>query len=171
MDVPDLAEILEKIPTPSMWNTLPIQLPKWIYASIVGIPSAIRSIHRILEERKQRKKLEEEEALLVFSSMLWLLALFHLWQLKQFFFCAHLNIIYVKFSHYIYVAFFDNEHKKKVILIQSMRKVTLNYYKCQLVVRNWYSIIFPIKLLHIIFFSYWIHFTSWAVNHTSRNTQ
>ncbi|OXU32101.1 hypothetical protein TSAR_002942 [Trichomalopsis sarcophagae] len=63
MDVPDLAEILEKIPTPSMWNTLPFQLPKWTYASIVGIPSAIRSIHRILEERKQRKKQEEEEAL------------------------------------------------------------------------------------------------------------
>lgn len=65
MDVPDLAEILEKIPTPSMWNTLPFQLPKWTYASIVGIPSTIRSIHRILEERKQRKKQEEEEALLV----------------------------------------------------------------------------------------------------------
>ncbi|XP_058797463.1 uncharacterized protein LOC131667783 [Phymastichus coffea] len=63
MDVPDLADILEKIPTPSMWNTLPFQLPKWMYTSIVGIPSAIRSIHRILEERKQRKKQEEEEAL------------------------------------------------------------------------------------------------------------
>ncbi|KAJ8683256.1 hypothetical protein QAD02_019048 [Eretmocerus hayati] len=63
MDVPDLAEILEKIPTPSAWNTLPFQVPKWTYASIVGIPSAIRSIHRILEERKQRKKQEEEEAL------------------------------------------------------------------------------------------------------------
>ncbi|XP_011497522.1 PREDICTED: dnaJ homolog subfamily C member 1-like [Ceratosolen solmsi marchali] len=63
MDVPDLAEILEKIPTPSAWNTLPFQLPKWIYTSIVGIPSTIRSIHRILEERKRRKKQEEEEAL------------------------------------------------------------------------------------------------------------
>ncbi|KAL7288775.1 hypothetical protein TKK_0016755 [Trichogramma kaykai] len=63
MDVPDLAEILEKIPTPSMWNTLPFQLPKWTYCSIVGIPSAIRNLNRILEERKQRKKQEEEEAL------------------------------------------------------------------------------------------------------------
>ena len=66
MDVPDLAEILEKIPTPSVWNTLPFQLPKWTYSSIVGIPSTIRSIYRLLEERKQRKKQEEEEALLVF---------------------------------------------------------------------------------------------------------
>lgn len=65
MDVPDLADILEKIPTPSVWNTLPFQLPKWTYFSIVGIPSTISSIYRILEERKQRKKQEEEEALLV----------------------------------------------------------------------------------------------------------
>lgn len=75
MDVPDLAEILEKIPTPSMWNTLPFQIPKWTYASIVGIPSGIRSIFRIIEERKQRKKQEEEEALLVARSMPRLLAL------------------------------------------------------------------------------------------------
>lgn len=65
MDVPDLAEILDKIPTPSVKNTLPFQLPKWTYCSIVGIPSALHSLYKILEERKQRKK-EEEEALLVF---------------------------------------------------------------------------------------------------------
>jgi hypothetical protein len=79
MDVPDLAEILEKIPTPSAWNTLPFQLPKWIYTSIVGIPSTIRSIHRILEERKQRKK-QEEEALLVFRKHAQFLPLFLLMQ-------------------------------------------------------------------------------------------
>ncbi|XP_014214219.1 dnaJ homolog subfamily C member 1 [Copidosoma floridanum] len=62
MDVPDLSEILDKIPTPSVKNTLPFQLPMWTYCSIVGIPSTIRSLYRILEERKQRKK-EEEEAL------------------------------------------------------------------------------------------------------------
>ena len=62
MDVPDLAEILEKIPTPSMWNTLPFQLPRWTFASIVGIPSTIRSLYTLFEEMKQRRK-EEEEAL------------------------------------------------------------------------------------------------------------
>lgn len=62
MDVPDLAEILEKIPTPSMWNTLPFQLPKWTYASIVGIPSTISGIYMLFEEMKRRRK-EEEEAL------------------------------------------------------------------------------------------------------------
>ncbi|XP_033220139.1 dnaJ homolog subfamily C member 1 [Belonocnema kinseyi] len=62
MDVPDLAEILEKIPTPSMWNTLPFQLPRWTFASIVGIPSAIRSLYALFEEMKRRRK-EEEEAL------------------------------------------------------------------------------------------------------------
>lgn len=60
MDVPDLAEILEKIPTPSMWNTLPFQLPKWTYASIVGIPSTINSIYMLFEEMKRRRKEEEE---------------------------------------------------------------------------------------------------------------
>lgn len=62
MDVPDLAEILEKIPTPSMWNTLPFQLPKWTYASIVGIPSTISGIYMLFEEMKRRRK-EEEAAL------------------------------------------------------------------------------------------------------------
>ncbi|XP_012262900.2 dnaJ homolog subfamily C member 1 [Athalia rosae] len=63
MDVPDLADILEKIPTPSIWNTLPFQLPRWTFLSIVGIPSGIRAIREILAERKRRKKEEEELAL------------------------------------------------------------------------------------------------------------
>lgn len=62
MEVPDLADILEKIPTPSVWNTLPFQLPCWTFASIVGIPSTIRAIKEMIEERK-RRKLEEEAAL------------------------------------------------------------------------------------------------------------
>ncbi|EZA61720.1 DnaJ-like protein subfamily C member [Ooceraea biroi] len=63
MDVPDLADILEKIPTPTMWNTLPFQLPRWIIGSIIAIPSTIRLIAQLLRERKERKKQEEEEAL------------------------------------------------------------------------------------------------------------
>ncbi|XP_034950540.1 dnaJ homolog subfamily C member 1 [Chelonus insularis] len=61
-EIPDLAEILEKIPTPSVWNTLPFQLPCWTVASIVGIPSTIRAIKAMIEERKRRKQ-EEEAAL------------------------------------------------------------------------------------------------------------
>ncbi|XP_046736431.1 dnaJ homolog subfamily C member 1 isoform X2 [Diprion similis] len=63
MDVPDLADILEKIPTPSVWNTLPFQLPRWTFFSIVGIPSGIRAIKEALAERRRRKKEEEEMAL------------------------------------------------------------------------------------------------------------
>lgn len=63
MEVPDLADILEKIPTPSVFNTLPFQLPRWTVASIVGIPSTIRAIKEMIEERKRRKKEEEEAAL------------------------------------------------------------------------------------------------------------
>lgn len=63
MDVPDLADILEKIPTPSVWNTLPFQMPRWTFYSIVGIPAGIRSVQEALAERRRRKKEEEEEAL------------------------------------------------------------------------------------------------------------
>lgn len=60
-DVPDLADILEKIPSPSVKNTLPFQLPRWTYASAVGIPSAIRAIADSLEERRRRKRRAAEE--------------------------------------------------------------------------------------------------------------
>lgn len=63
MEVPDLAEILEKIPTPSVWNTLPFQVPCWTFYSIVGIPSAIKALKEMIEERKRRRKEEQEAAL------------------------------------------------------------------------------------------------------------
>lgn len=63
MDVPDLAVILEKIPTPSIWNTLPFQFPRWIIAFTLAVPDIVRIVNGILEERKRRKKQEEEEAL------------------------------------------------------------------------------------------------------------
>ncbi|XP_011865222.1 PREDICTED: dnaJ homolog subfamily C member 1-like [Vollenhovia emeryi] len=63
IDVPDLADILERIPTPSVWNTLPIQLPKWIIGSVIAIPSTIRLVIQLAKERKEKKKQEEEEAL------------------------------------------------------------------------------------------------------------
>ncbi|XP_011693536.1 PREDICTED: dnaJ homolog subfamily C member 1-like isoform X1 [Wasmannia auropunctata] len=63
IDIPDLADILEKIPTPTMWNTLPFQLPKWIIGSIIAIPSSIRLVIQLLKERKEKRKQEEEEAL------------------------------------------------------------------------------------------------------------
>lgn len=61
MDVPDLSTILEKIPTPSVWNTLPFQFPKWIIGFTLSIPEMIRAIKGALEERKRKQK-EEEEA-------------------------------------------------------------------------------------------------------------
>lgn len=63
MDVPDLADILEKIPTPSIWNTLPFQMPRWTVASVVSVPSIFRAISESIEERKRMKRKEEEEAL------------------------------------------------------------------------------------------------------------
>ncbi|KAK2589309.1 hypothetical protein KPH14_007860 [Odynerus spinipes] len=63
MDVPDLADILEKIPTPSIWNTLPFQMPRWTIASVVSVPSILRAISESIEERKRMKRKEEEEAL------------------------------------------------------------------------------------------------------------
>lgn len=63
MEVPHLAEILEKIPTPSVYNTLPFQLPCWTFYSIVGIPSAIRALKDMIEEKKRKRKEEEEAAL------------------------------------------------------------------------------------------------------------
>lgn len=63
IDVPDLADFLERIPTPTIWNTLPIQLPKWIIGSVIGIPYTVRFVIQLLKERKEKKKQEEEEAL------------------------------------------------------------------------------------------------------------
>ncbi|KAL0131082.1 hypothetical protein PUN28_002578 [Cardiocondyla obscurior] len=63
IDVPDLADFLEKIPTPTIWNTLPIQLPKWIIGSVKAIPSTICLVIQLLKEIKEKKKQEEEEAL------------------------------------------------------------------------------------------------------------
>lgn len=65
MDVPDLSIILEKIPTPSILNTLPFQFPRWIIAFVLAIPDIVRIINGIIEERKRRKKQEEEDEALM----------------------------------------------------------------------------------------------------------
>lgn len=61
MDVPDLSMILEKIPTPSILNTLPFQFPRWIIAFVLAVPEIVRIVSGIINERKRRKKQEEEE--------------------------------------------------------------------------------------------------------------
>ena len=63
MDVPDLADILEKIPTPTMRNTLPFQLSRCVIGSIIAVPSTICLIAQFFKERKEKKKQEEDEAL------------------------------------------------------------------------------------------------------------
>lgn len=57
--------ILKEIPKPSIKNTLPFQIPVWIYRAIVGTPSALKeSVNIISEELKkelEKKRLEKEE--------------------------------------------------------------------------------------------------------------
>ncbi|GLV44523.1 uncharacterized protein CBL_10328 [Carabus blaptoides fortunei] len=57
------AEIIEKfdIPKPSFMNTLPIQIPRLLWASIIGIPTAICYMRQLYNERLEQRKLEQEE--------------------------------------------------------------------------------------------------------------
>lgn len=63
----DVDSLLNKIPRPSIKNTLPIQIPLGIYYMIVGAPSAIKgSVNLVADELKKemdkkRKEKEEEE--------------------------------------------------------------------------------------------------------------
>ncbi|XP_048479282.1 dnaJ homolog subfamily C member 1 [Plutella xylostella] len=61
-----LAEILEQLPKPSVKDTLPFQIPRFIWWSITALPYAIIEIRRNIKEQKEEairlKKKEEEEA-------------------------------------------------------------------------------------------------------------
>lgn len=61
----DIDTILSEIPTPSIWNILPFQIPVWTYKSIVGTPGAIKSAMDFYAEQKkaeeERKQMEKEE--------------------------------------------------------------------------------------------------------------
>lgn len=63
----DIDMILKEIPTPSVWNLLPFQIPLWIWRTVTGTPGAIKSAinfyaeqKKIEEERKLKEKEEEE---------------------------------------------------------------------------------------------------------------
>ncbi|XP_058819807.1 uncharacterized protein F54F2.9 [Topomyia yanbarensis] len=63
----DIDMILREIPTPSIWNLLPFQIPLCIWRTVTGTPGAVKSaVHfyaeqkRLEEERKLREKEEEE---------------------------------------------------------------------------------------------------------------
>uniref|UniRef100_A0A8D8FW74 DnaJ homolog subfamily C member 1 n=1 Tax=Culex pipiens TaxID=7175 RepID=A0A8D8FW74_CULPI len=63
----DLDTILSEIPTPSVFNTLPFQIPLGLYRMVTGAPGAVKSaVHfyaeqkKLEEERKMREKEEEE---------------------------------------------------------------------------------------------------------------
>ncbi|XP_028174446.1 uncharacterized protein F54F2.9-like isoform X2 [Ostrinia furnacalis] len=62
-----LAEILEQLPKPSVKDTLPFQIPRFIWWSITAIPLGIVELKRRAaerqEEEKRQKKREEEERL------------------------------------------------------------------------------------------------------------
>lgn len=53
----DMDTILSEIPTPSIWNILPFQIPVWTYKTITGTPGAIKSAMNFYAEQK---KAEEE---------------------------------------------------------------------------------------------------------------
>ncbi|XP_062539325.1 uncharacterized protein F54F2.9 [Armigeres subalbatus] len=61
----DIDTILSEIPTPSIWNILPFQIPVWTYKTVTGTPGAIKSAINFYAEQKkaeeERKQLEKEE--------------------------------------------------------------------------------------------------------------
>lgn len=61
----DMDTILSEIPTPSIWNILPFQIPVWTYKTITGTPGAIKSAMNFYAEQKKaeekRKQMEKEE--------------------------------------------------------------------------------------------------------------
>ncbi|XP_053625209.1 dnaJ homolog subfamily C member 1 [Plodia interpunctella] len=60
-----LAEILEQLPKPSVKDTLPFQIPRFLWWSVTAVPRAIAEFKRQMKEReeeaKRQKKREEEE--------------------------------------------------------------------------------------------------------------
>ncbi|KAJ2953016.1 hypothetical protein O0L34_g7398 [Tuta absoluta] len=59
-------EILDQLPKPTIWNTLPFQIPMWTWAAITALPRAITEYREMKkkeeeEARKQKKREEEEE--------------------------------------------------------------------------------------------------------------
>lgn len=65
----DLDAILSEIPTPSVFNTLPFQIPLGLWRMVTGAPGAVKSAvnfyaeqKKLEEERKLREKEEEELA-------------------------------------------------------------------------------------------------------------
>ncbi|KPJ19089.1 DnaJ-like subfamily C member 1 [Papilio machaon] len=62
-----LAEILEKLPKPSIKDTLPFQIPRFLWWIVTAIPRGIVELKRQMKEReeeaKRQKKKEEEERL------------------------------------------------------------------------------------------------------------
>lgn len=65
----DIDTILNEIPTPSIWNILPFQIPVWTYKTVTGTPGAIKSAINFYAEQKkaeeERKQMEKEEEELI----------------------------------------------------------------------------------------------------------
>ncbi|XP_055615683.1 uncharacterized protein F54F2.9 [Toxorhynchites rutilus septentrionalis] len=63
----DIDTILSEIPTPSVFNTLPFQIPLCLWRTVTGTPGALKSAvsfyveQRRLEEERKLKEKEEEE--------------------------------------------------------------------------------------------------------------
>ncbi|PSN38357.1 hypothetical protein C0J52_06932 [Blattella germanica] len=63
-DGPALPEtIILDIPMPSIWNTLPFQLPRWVFwFFVVFCPSSVTAMKDYWAERKRRKEMELEQS-------------------------------------------------------------------------------------------------------------
>nr|XP_040236270.2 uncharacterized protein F54F2.9 [Anopheles coluzzii] len=53
-----LEELINEIPLPSMKNTLPCQIPVWLWCTVTGTPGAIRHLFALYSEQKKQR--EEE---------------------------------------------------------------------------------------------------------------
>uniref|UniRef100_A0A182JAY5 J domain-containing protein n=1 Tax=Anopheles atroparvus TaxID=41427 RepID=A0A182JAY5_ANOAO len=53
-----LEELINEIPLPSIKNTLPFQIPWWIWSTVTGTPAAIRGMFELYSQQKKQK--EEE---------------------------------------------------------------------------------------------------------------
>lgn len=55
----DLPEMTIEIPKPSVKNTLPFQIPKFIWVSIMCVPVSIKLLIEYFMERRKRKEIQE----------------------------------------------------------------------------------------------------------------
>lgn len=56
-----LAEILENLPKPSIKDTLPFQIPRFLWWSVTAIPESIKEIKRLKKEKEEQEKRQKRK--------------------------------------------------------------------------------------------------------------